>query len=329
MRDAPPTLVLNASDIEEIFTPDIAIASQQEAFEGLGRGTAVQPERIVMTDDHSDTFCYAAKVSPTSGGVCKFGAVVPGNTAHGLPSISATVLVLDPEYGTLAAILDGTTVTTMRTAAASAVAVRALARNDSSVLAVIGAGVQGVAHAHLIGEVLDLSEIRIFSPDEAQCRSAVDAVAAKTAARVSVATSAAEAVRDADVIVTCTTSSTPVLQSTEVADGATVVSVGSFAADRNELDTSLMKRAAAVVVDHLEVAKVHAGSVRAAVADGALELRDVQQLGDVLVGSAIARQDDSQVIVYNTVGIGMQDAAAAEAILSTAREMGRGTPLPQ
>lgn len=328
MRDIPQTLLLSASDIKSVFTAPVAIASQQAAFEGLGRGTAVQPERIVMTDARTDTFCYAAKVSPESGAVCKFGAVVPGNTAYGLPSISATILVLDSEYGTLAAVLDGTTVTTLRTAAASAVAVRALARSDAHVLAVIGAGVQGIAHAELIGEVLDLTEIRIFSPDQQQCSSAVQTIAGQTSARVIAATSSSEAARGADVIVTCTTSSTPVLDDTDVLDGATVVSVGSFAADRSELPTALLGRAARVVVDHRKVSSVHAGSVLAAVSAGNLQFDEVLEIGDVLVGNVVARQSDSEVIIYNTVGIGVQDAAAAEAILAAARRAGLGTPLP-
>ncbi|MBW3087079.1 Alanine dehydrogenase [Austwickia sp. TVS 96-490-7B] len=325
---ADPLLVLDATDIGAVYTPDVAIASQQEAFTALGEGHACQPERILMEGpDGSNVFCYAAKLGPRAPGVAKFGAVVPGNLDRGLPSISALVVVLDPDTGRPAAILDGATITTERTAAATAAALTRLARADADTLTIIGTGVQAEAHARLIAHALDLRHIRIVGqfPDQAE------ALAKRLTACTGVTTLAAPdvtaACTDAHIVVTCTTSTTPVLEDTDIPDGCTVVSIGSYAPDRTELPTALLARADLVVVDHGTIAAHHAGSVIAAVSDGAIRHEDIVEVGAVFAGTHPGRRTTSEVVVYNAVGIGVQDAAAAAAIVKGARAAGRGTPL--
>src|SRR5882724_1427785 len=228
-------LVLSAADVERLFPLDVAIESQRTAFIALGRGTAVLPPRLLVPGtENAMAFCYAARLSPDGAAVSKFGSVNPANSARGLPSVNALVTVLDAETGQPAAVMDGTSVTTIRTSAASAVAASVLARSGARTLAVLGSGVQAKAHVAALSAVLDLDEVRIWSPS-LQRREALAAAltlparSAGPAARA--AASAVDAVRGADVIACCTSSRTPVLDVNWLAEGATVISIGSFAPD--------------------------------------------------------------------------------------------------
>ena len=318
-------LGLSATDVSELLTVDLAIESQRKAFRNLASGDAVLPERLLLNGANgSVSFCYAARLDADSGAACKFGSVNPANIDAGLPMISALVTVLDASTGLPVAIMDGTSVTTIRTSAASAVAVEALAVPGASRLAVLGSGVQAAAHVRAIARVLDLTHVTIWSPDTPAKDDLVDLLAAEYGFSVIATDTAAEAVREAQVIATCTSSADPVLESAWVADGATVISVGSFAPDRFEIPQDLVARAAAVVVDHAPTAMEHAGPVVRALADGTVVAADLIEIGDVLIGKRVARSSADQVIYYNSVGVGIQDAAAAQAVLDAARSTGLG-----
>jgi ornithine cyclodeaminase len=321
---ADPLLILTAADVARLFTLDRAISSQREAFTALGRGTAVLPPRLLVPGtDGAVAFCYAARLSPDGAAVSKFGSVSPGNPAIGLPSVSALVTVLDARTGQPAAVMDGTAVTTLRTSAASAVAASALARPGSRVLAVLGSGVQARAHVTALARVLDLDDVRIWSPDrgrrEALARTAAGGGQAPARLPVRATESARDAVAGADVVACCTASVTPVLEMEWLAAGATVISLGSFAPDRCEVPAGLARQADAVVVDDVATALADAGPViAAAAADPGLAGRLIP-LGEVIAGLRPARQSESDLLYYNSVGLGVQDAAAAVAIVAAAR----------
>jgi ornithine cyclodeaminase len=315
-------LVLSAADVERLFTLDVAIESQRTAFTALGRGTAVLPPRLLVPGaGESVAFCYAARLSPDGAAVSKFGSVNPANSARGLPSVTALVTVLDAETGQPVAVMDGTSVTTIRTSAASAVAASVLARSGARTLAVLGSGVQAKAHVAALSAVLDLDEVRIWSPS-ARRREALaasltpPASSAEPAARA--AASAEDAVRGADVIACCTSSFTPVLDVNWLAAGATVISIGSFAPDRHEVPAELATRADAVVVDDVSTALEDAGPIIAAVASGEGFANRLIPLGDVVAGLRTARRSGTGLVYYNSVGLGVQDAAAALAIVTAA-----------
>ncbi|MFL6105015.1 MAG: ornithine cyclodeaminase family protein, partial [Actinomycetes bacterium] len=199
-------LLLGAADVATLFDLDTGLASQREAFTRLGRGEADQPARLVLpvaTDD-SLAFCYAARLGPGSGAVCKFGSVNPGNAAAGRPTVSATVLVLDPDDGRLVAIVEGTTLTALRTSAASALAATLLARPGAATAAVLGPGVQGRGHVRALAHALPLEEVRLWGRDgDAAGRAAAD-LDREVGPRVVAAGSVAEAVAGADVVAACT-----------------------------------------------------------------------------------------------------------------------------
>jgi ornithine cyclodeaminase len=318
-------LVLSAADVQHLLGIDLAIDSQRRAFDALGRGRALLPARLLVDgSEDSVSFCYAARLAPESGAVCKFGSVNPANADRGLPTISALITVLDGKDGRPIAIMDGTSVTTIRTSAASAVAVEVLANRDSRSLAVLGCGVQAQAHVRAISRVLALESVRMWGRNRARCESLVRSLDGEFDFEVTAAATSEEAIRGADVVVGCTTSVDPILETAWLKPGATVISVGSFAANRCEVPQDLLTRAAAVVVDDIDTAAEHAGPIVAGLASGLIARDGLVSLGEVIVGLKPGRTGSSEIVYYNSVGIGVQDAAAAAALVEAARVGGYG-----
>lgn len=318
-------LVLSAADVEQLLDIDLAIESQRRAFDALGRGNALLPARLLVEGrEDSVAFCYAARLTPDSGAVCKFGSVNPGNADRGLPAVSALVTVLDENDGRPVAIMDGTSVTTIRTSAASAVAVEALADRDARRMAVLGSGVQAEAHVRAISRVLELTSVRVSGRDPARCASLARSLDEEFDFEVVAAASSEAAIRDAEVVVACTTSVEPVLETAWLKPGATVISIGSFAPSRSEVPQDLLTHAGAVVVDDIDTAAEHAGPIVRGLASGLLAKDRLISLGEVVAGRVPGRTSSSEIVYYNSVGIGVQDAAAAAAVVEAARVSGRG-----
>jgi ornithine cyclodeaminase len=318
-------LVLSAADVRDLLDIDLAIESQRQAFRELGLGRALLPPRLLVDGSKdSVSFCYAARLAPDSGAVCKFGSVNPANADRGLPTISALITVLDADDGRPVAIVDGTSVTTIRTSAASAVAVSALANRDSGRMAVLGYGVQAEAHVRAISRVLALTSVRVWGPDPAKCEALARRLDEEFDFAVTAAATAEEAIRDADVVVGCTTSADPVLESAWLGPGATVISIGSFTPNRCEVPQDLLTRAGVVVVDDLDTAVEHAGPIVEGLRSGLIARDGLVSLGEVVAGLKPGRTSASEIVYYNSVGIGVQDASAAAAVVEAARANGRG-----
>ncbi|MGA6226065.1 ornithine cyclodeaminase family protein [Streptomyces umbrinus] len=320
-------LHLSRDQVAALLDTDTAIRSQRAAFTALGEGTAELPGKIMHPSgfDDSVVFAYLARLSADTGPVAKIGSVNPGNAAAGLPTIHAVINALDPVTGQLVAVMDGTAVTTLRTAAASAVAFDALAIPDSAELGLIGSGTQALAHARSVARVRDLRAVRIWSPNPERRARAARLLAAELGIPVKAVGSAEEAVAGLPMVAACTLSSTPVVRGEWLAPGCTVVSVGSFEPSRSEVDTDVVRRASAVVVDDPETAAEHAGPVVDALRAGTLTRQDLIPLGEVLTGRREGRTTGRDIVYYNSVGVGVQDAAAAWAVIDAARDQGVGS----
>ena len=324
-RVAYEMLVLGAQDVRELYDWDTAIASQRRAFAELGGGGARLPEKIVVPAGDDMAICMAARMSDDTGPVSKFISVHMNNPRRGLPSVQSVVTALDPIDGRPVAILDGNEITTRRTAAASALAVSLLARRDHpAVLTVIGSGVQGIAHIRAITRVQRFAEIRLWSPTRANCEQATNILDTEDGLRVVVADSAEAAVTGASVIVACTSSAQPVVRGAWLSPGSTVLSVGSFTPERCEIDEATVQRSSVLVVDHVPTEVTHGGPVVKALAQGHRKVEDLVPLSDVVLGRHPGRRGPDEIIVYNSVGIGVQDAAAAWTIVERAKASGRG-----
>ncbi|MCW2701934.1 MAG: ornithine cyclodeaminase [Blastococcus sp.] len=316
-------LMLGAEEIAALADLDSVMQSQAQAFISLAQGSAQAPPRLLLNGpDDSVAFCYASRITAETGPVCKFGSVNPGNAAEGLPSVSALVIALDPRTGEVAALLDGDALTALRTPAASALAMKSLAGPNPRRLAVLGTGLQGQAHVKALCAVLPITEVTLSSPEPASLSAALEVLSRELDIEVRPAVSAELAVREADLVVTATTSLTPVLSATWLAPGTTVLSVGSFAPERRELGEDVLQRADVIVVDDPDAAWQQAGPFVDARRNGAIATDRVAALGDVLLGRHPGRTDAEQIVLYNSVGLGIQDAAVSWMIIERARAAG-------
>jgi ornithine cyclodeaminase/alanine dehydrogenase-like protein (mu-crystallin family) len=324
-----PALLLGAADVERALSLEMAFESQVMAFMSLAQGEAVVAERKVFESSIStgSTVVQAARIASDAGVVANLLSVVDDNSSRGLPSVVGAIVVVDPRTGRLAALMEGAAIVRLRTAAASAVAAATLAREAPRRLAVIGSGVQGRAHVRAIAKARPFRQVRIYSRTAEHRERAAAELGAELEIDVAATDGVEEAVRGADVVALCTSSVNPVLLGDWVEPGAVVISVGSSSAARREVDDQLLERVARIVVDERQTALENAGPVIRAVQLGLVRPDQLVELGQVLVGEDPGRRDPAEVIFYNSVGIAVQDAAAAWVTLHQARDLSLGTPL--
>lgn len=291
-------------------------------------GAVRQPVRSVIEVGEDRAFfgiMPAALNDPPAVGA-KLVTVYERNHAVGLPSHLATIVLLDHATGALAAILDGRYITEARTAAVSAVSVKHLARPAARVLAIIGSGVQARSHLEAIRHVRPLSEVRIWSPN-AENRQAFARHAAETVpVPVRASSTAADAIRGADVIVLATSSRTPVINDADVARGAHITAVGACRPDQREMPTPLIARAR-VFVDSRLAAQQEAGDILIPLSEGAIDANHVAgELGQVVGQQVAGRLNETQITVFKSLGLAVEDMVAAHLALSRARTAGLGQP---
>lgn len=328
-RQQSEVLFLSRDNVEALFDPRGAVESQRHAFAALGNRTAVLPDKLMVPNslDGSVAFCYAARLSPDSQAVSKFGSVNPSNLRLGVPTISAVIVVLDADTGQPVAFMDGTFITTRRTAAASAVAVDLLALPESRRVAVLGSGVQAREHVRMLSHVRTVETVRIWSPSEERRTAAALELADETGMVITAAASAREAVVGAHVVLLCTLSTEPVVDASWLSPGTTVVSIGSIGPDRSEVGQDVVEAAARVVVDDIRTASAHAGPIVESIQHRLLRTDDLVSIGDVLVGRSSGRESADEIVYYNSIGLGVQDAAAAIQVLARARKRQLGLNL--
>jgi ornithine cyclodeaminase len=317
--------ILSGEDVTRLLPMRDCIEVMERALAALARGEVVQPVRLMMrTADESGLLALMPAHVGGIGIGFKAVTVFHGNDAVGLPSHQGLITLLDAETGTPLAIMDGTRITAMRTAAVSAVATRHLANPDASVLAIFGTGVQARAHAHAIACVRDLRAVRIWGRRPEQTDALAAELASDLPCEVFAVTDAADGVDGADIVVTATASPTPVLPPA-VAPGAHVNAVGAYTPTTRELPSELVA-AGRLFVDDRTAALSEAGDILLAIADGAIdESHVVGTLGEVIVGSLPGRTDPSQITIFESLGLGLEDIAAAAHVFAAALDAGVGT----
>jgi ornithine cyclodeaminase len=299
-------LVLTRSDVEELLDLDALVGALARAHEELSAGAVSMPPRIAATKADGLLGAMPAYL-PSAGLGCKLVTLFPHNADR--PTHQAAIVLFDPDNGTPIALIDGTYITATRTAAAAALAARLLARSDARVLAIIGTGVQARTHARAFAPVRDWTEIRVAGRDRAK----TEALAAELGATPA---SFEEAVRGADVVAAATHSAEPVVRAEWVSPGTHVSSVG-YNAPGSELDPELV-RAATIVVESREssFAPPPGGAPELAGIDPA----SVAELGELVGGSRRGRATPVEITLYKSVGVAVQDLAAAALVLARARE---------
>jgi ornithine cyclodeaminase/alanine dehydrogenase-like protein (mu-crystallin family) len=314
-------LILNQRDVEELLDVEGCIEAMAEALSSLARGEVHLPLRPVIRPPGEDSFMGLMPVH--RGGerplyALKTICVFPDNPRRGLDPHQGSVSLLDGETGALRLLANASAVTAIRTAAVSALATRTLARKEAKVCAIVGAGHQAHAHVQAMRAARPFDRILVASRTPEHARH----LAAE--AGVEAAETVEEAVRAADVVCTVTSSAEPVLERGWLRPGAHVNAVGAGFPHTRELDTATVADAA-LFVDRRESAENEAGDYLIPLREGAIDEGHIRaELGEVLIGSAPGRESEEQLTVFESLGLAVEDLAAAEYLARRAGETGRG-----
>jgi len=324
-------LILSHRDVVAALPPRACAESIATVLAARARGETYMPLRSIMVAPGAAGFMGLMPSwrgqQPDHGAMFALKAicVIPDNPARGLDAHQGTVTLFDGETGVPTAILDASAITAIRTAAVTAIATGALARADAQTLAILGAGVQGRAHLRALAGVRDFRQVRVYAPTPAHVRALIDE-AGPAGTELAAAASAEDAVRGADVVVAATNASEPVLQRGWLKPGAHVNAVGASTPRAKEIDTATVA-ASALFCDSRESVLAEAGEFRLAVTEGLIggEEHIRAELGEVLAGTAAGRRDDGELTLFRSLGIAVEDLAAAETAVAAARAQGLGS----
>ena len=320
-------LVLSRNDVKKLITMEQAIDAVGEAFAGFSRGEAAVPVRsVILIPEQQGWYGIMPAYLAGSGAMgVKSVTVYRGNPAKGIPATLGVNLLLDPTTGVPLAVMEAGYLTGIRTAAASGVATRLMASPEASELALIGAGAQGRFHLTAMTAVRPIRKVRVYDAIREAAEWFRQEIQPSTEVIIEVVGSPEEAMRGADVIVTTSTSKTPVVELAWLKPGAHINGVGSHSPDAREIAGEVMAKAR-VVVDSREAALKEAGDLLMPIADGLTTAEHfADELGEVVDGKKPGRSSVDQITLFKTVGIAVQDMAVAKLVYDRAVAAGVGT----
>jgi alanine dehydrogenase len=314
-------LILSDQDIAKLLSMGEAIEAVEGAFAQLRRGKVVMPNRsTIMLPKYNGSISFMPSYLEESGAqATKIISIYPDNPKMGLPTTAAWIVVNNPKTGQIEAFMDATYLTGVRTGAVSGVAAKYLAPKDAKIAAVFGAGAQARNQAWAAATVRKLDEIRVYDP----IKPAIDKFAADMEVRLGIpivkAASGEEACRDADIILTATTSKTPVVKRKWLKDKVHVSAIGAFYPDWRELETGIIADAK-VVIDEWEAIKLESGDILIPIQEGAITESHIHaELGELVTGEKNGRTSSDGITVFKSVGIAIQDSSIANLVLKKLR----------
>lgn len=326
--------ILSADDVRRALPMAAAIDAMKRAFAAVSDGRAEMPLRAHLSiDRHNGTnFVMPAYVADDEGEALtvKVVSIFDGNSARGLARIQAAVLAIEADTGRPIALLEGATLTAIRTGAASGAATDLLARADSRTAAIFGPGVQGRTQLEAVCTVRAIETVWVYSPIDGEADAFAEAMSGRgpVPADVRSAETPRQAVADADVICTATTSAAPVFSHADLKPGVHVNAVGSYQPEVQEIPPETVA-AALVVVDSRAAALAETGDLIQPIRDGLIAPDHVHaELGELVLGRKSGRDGDEQITLFESVGVAAQDAMAARAALAGAERMGLGQEVP-
>jgi len=319
--------ILTQEEVRQALPMSRAIEAVKDAFAQLSAGQADVPLRASLDVPRHNgvTLFMPAYLAGDDAMAMKIVSVFNDNPGKGLPLIHALVVVVDAETGAPEAVMDGTYLTALRTGAASGAATDVLARQDARAAAIIGAGAQGRTQLEAVCAVRTIEEAWVYDVDRKRAETMAAEMRERIAASIEVAETPAQAVRRADVICTATTSSNPVFDDADVQPGTHINAIGAYTPEMQEIPAETVLRAR-VVIDHHEAALAEAGDLLIPMEAGMMSVDHIHaELGEIIAGGKVGRQGEDEVTLFKSVGVAVQDVAAAGAVLEAAREAGLGT----
>lgn len=324
-------LLLSEKDIKKVFTMKEAIEADKQAFKFVVEDKADTPLRtIIQAPKYDGSFLFMPTyVEDMDIASLKVVNIFPRNIDSGKATAPAQVLLIDGSTGEVISILDGNYVTKLRTGAASGVAFDILAKNDCKIGALIGTGGQAETQLEAMLNVKNLEEIKVFDLNYDRTVQFVDRMKKEFSefdTKIIAAKTSDEAVENADLLVTVTPSTKPVFDGNKIKKGATVSCVGAYQHHMQELDPVLLKRASKIYFDSKEAVLSESGDILIPLEEGIITEKDFTgEIGDVIIGNIIGRENDDEIIVFETVGVATQDLIVANKIYEKAVKEKIGT----
>ncbi|MFV1857837.1 MAG: ornithine cyclodeaminase family protein [Anaerolineales bacterium] len=320
--------ILTKEDVRLALPMREAIEAMKEAYRQLSAGMASVPlrTRIEVTDREGVALFMPALLHTTGDLAVKIVSVFPKNVQRELPTIHAVVVAIDPDTGRPLALIEGGSLTAIRTGAASGAATDLLARSGARRVAIFGSGVQARTQLEAVCAVRDIEEACVYSIDTEGARAFAEEMAGvgPIPPQINVAGKPIEALAMADVICTATTSSTPVFSGRDLRAGTHINAVGAYTPEMQELDEHAVAQSY-VVVDSREAVLAEAGDLMIPIQKGLIREDHIRaELGEIVSGDAQGRSTEDQITLFKSVGVAVQDAAAAGLALRRAEELGLG-----
>jgi alanine dehydrogenase len=315
-------LLLTEADVQAILTMKLAIELVEESFRRLADGAAVSHPRRRLRLVGKGLLHYMA-ASDSAGGYLglKIYTVSPSGARFLVPLFSS-------ESGELVALIEANYLGQMRTGAASGVATRVMARADARTLGIVGTGLQARTQLEAVALVRNLNQVRAFGRDSERREKFARDMTARIGVPVTAVGSAEEAVRGADILVTSTTSTKPVVEGRWLSPGVHVNAIGVNFAEKCELDGEAVRRADVIAADSVEQSKMEAGDLIQAFGEDAQRWAAVRELSDIVSGKAAGRSSRDQITLFKSNGIAIEDIVVAGRIYELARERGMGREVP-
>jgi alanine dehydrogenase len=322
--------ILSRADVQSALTMKDAIAMVRDAFVQLSNNQATVPLRVPIPIQKHDgvTLFMPAHLHMSDALAVKIVSVHNQNPAKGLPLIHALVVVIDAATGKPLAAMEGGYLTALRTGAASGVSTDLLARRDAKVAAIFGAGTQGRTQLLAVASVRKLEHVYVFDAFREQVDKFVKEMRGQPGVPndLRAAASSTEAVRDADIICTATTSTQPVFSGSDIKPGVHISAIGAYTPQMQEIDETTLRRASKIVIDHHEGALAEAGDLIIALKNGTIKKSDIYaEIGEIAAGKKPGRERDDEITFFKSVGNAVQDASVARAIYDAAVRESLGT----
>lgn len=321
-----PLLIINQSEVEQLLPMEAAMDAVASAFKALSAGEAMNPLRRVMflPDDLGVQVTMPAYLGSQGTTGLKAITVFPSNEGTAFDSHQGAVLLFGTEHGELQAIVDASAITAIRTAAASGIATRLLAREDAEKLAILGSGTQAASHLEAMLLVRTIRRVRVWSRTPAHVQRFASQASEQHGVDVEAAPTAREAVQDADIICTTTSAPTPILLGDWLRSGMHVNAVGSSVPFTRELDTIAVVRSR-LFVDRRESTINEAGDYLMPLKEGAVDEAHIQaEIGEILLGQNPGRVSPQEITLFKSLGLAVQDLASAHCVYQAARDQELG-----
>ena len=319
-------LILTWKEVEELLDMAEVIQSVEMAFKEKGTRKVQMPPKIYLNFDRYDGDLRAMPAYLSTLGIAGVKIVNSHskNRNIGLPTVMALIELVEPKNGRPLALLDGTKITSFRTGAASAVATKYLARKDSKVLGIIGAGVQSQTQIDAISKIINIEEINVFDADKKASERLTRFVADKgIPSKVLIKDSAKEAVIGSDIVSTATPSRSPIIFVDWLKAGVHINAIGADAPGKRELDPEILKKGK-IIVDDTEQT-MHSGEINYPISKGILLKEDIYaELGDIIVGKKMGRTSEADITIFDSTGLAILDVAVGYMIFQKAIKENRG-----